>query len=181
MFYEICVKSAHAVLLGRGTNSPLLEFSVWWTRDQNINYAELQKNIENAERKGLLDVLLEEKKQSVVVWKEIVALAQQLSEKTEAKTYIVATCRYGFLLYSLYEVMYRANVIALQKNNEDKLKAAIMEYDQLWNEWIELKRNNAGCPTLFSKQEEPLDLIGYYGNQGFDAAINPLRDLKYGE
>ena len=181
LFYEICVKSAHAVLLGRGTNSPLLEFSVWWTRDQNINYAELQKNIENAERKGLLDVLLEEKKQSVVVWKEIVALAQQLSEKTEAKTYIVATCRYGFLLYSLYEVMYRANVIALQKNNEEKLKAAIMEYDQLWNEWIELKRNNAGCPTLFSKQEEPLDLIGYYGNQGFDAAINPLRDLKYGE
>ncbi|MDE6568372.1 MAG: hypothetical protein K2K70_11655 [Lachnospiraceae bacterium] len=177
IFYEICLKSAHAVLLGRGTNSPCFSFDVWWTRDQNISYETLLKNIRSAIACNALDVLLEEKERSVIIWKEMVELARKFSEKVEAKDYIIMTCEYGRLLFSLYEVMYRANALAILGNHKKELDMAICQYDDLWKEWEELKRQKPGCPTLYEKKDINLDLMGYIGNCGFDATINPLRVL----
>ena len=60
--------------------------------------------------------------------------------------------------------------------NEQQMKQLKAEYDQLWKEWHELK-TKMGCPTLFDKETDDIDMIGYRGNSGFDAAVRQI----YGE
>lgn len=177
IFYEILMQSERAVLLGRGTNSENLSWDVFWTRDQNIEYSRLMLNIRNAVGVGQTDLLLKEKRRSVEIWEDICRLAQRLSDDLAIKRYIVTTCRYGFYLYSLYEVMYRANVFAVLGGRKQEVEKAVDEYEKLWEEWEELFRTEPGCPTLYEKKDEYLDLIGYDWNKGFDSAINPLRML----
>ena len=48
---------------------------------------------------------------------------------------------------------------------------AISEYDNLWEEWQNLKSENDCCPTLYVKTEYSLDMVGYSGNCGLDTLI----------
>lgn len=175
IFLKIQNLSSQAVLLGRGTNLPGLDWNVFWTRDQNINYDYLMDNIESAYQKGILEEMLAEKKESVRIWQEIVNLVQSLDEKTETRDYIVTTCKYGLYLYSIYETMYRGNARAYYGGSREEVKEAVMDYDALWESWNNLYETEKGCPTLYEKKPQILDLIGYVGNTGFDYAMNRLR------
>ena len=177
IFYEILMLSERAVLLGRGTNTEELDWDVFWTRDQNIEYSRLMHNVNTAVRRGQEDLIPEEKRRSVELWEDMCRLSQRLSESLKIKHYIVTTCRYGYYLYSLYEVMYRANILAVQGGKKQEVEHAVEEYEKLWEEWEELFRTEPGCPTLYEKKNEYLDLIGYNWNKGFDSAIDPIRTL----
>lgn len=175
IFLKIQNLSSQAVLLGRGTNLPGLDWNVFWTRDQNINYDYLMDNIESAYQKGILEEMLAEKKESVRIWQGIAALAQSLDEKTETRNYIVTTCKYGLYLYSIYETMYRGNARAYYGGSREEVNEAVRDYDALWESWNNLYETEKGCPTLYEKKPQILDLIGYVGNTGFDYAMNRLR------
>ncbi|WP_312371778.1 hypothetical protein [Lachnoclostridium sp.] len=177
IFYEILLLSEKAVLLGRGTNTVKYDWDVFWTRDQNIEYSRMLSNIESARKTECLDLMLNERKRSVDLWKNIVCLAESLSESVEKKAYILTTCKYGFYLYSLYEVMYRGNALALEGGHKKEVASAIEEYEELWEKWKQLYETEEGCPTLYEKDDKFLDLMGYDWNKGFDSAINPIRKL----
>lgn len=177
LFYEILLLSAKAVLLGKGTNTDAFAWDVFWTRDQNIEYSRILGNIANAEKHGELELLLDEKKRSVELWQYIVTLSKRISDQVERKPYIVMTCKYGLYLYRLYEVIYRANVLAWQGGQKEETERAVKEYDEIWEEWNQFYATQEGCPTLYEKKDEMLDLIGYDWNKGLDSAINPLRQL----
>lgn len=178
IFYEILMLSERAVLLGRGTNLSEIAWDVFWTRDQNIDYPSMLSNLISAKNSQVLEALLEEKRRSVEIWEAIVKLASRLEEDLNMKSYIVTTCKYGYYLYSLYEVMYRANAYALSGGFAEKIKEALQEYEDLWEQWEQLKQNGKGCPTLYARRNEKQDLIGYNWNTGFDGAMEPLQDLE---
>lgn len=177
IFYEILIMSSRAVLLGRGRNTAAYDWDVFWTRDQNIEYPRIIANIKYAEEEGEMDLMLEEKRRSVEIWEYIVNLSEEISDDTEEKPYIVTTCKYGLYLYRLYEIIYRANVLALKGGRREEVKKAVEEYDEIWIQWEELFETAEGCPSVYAKKDQFLDLIGYNWNKGLDSAINPLRVL----
>lgn len=177
IFYEILIMSARAILLGRGRNTSAYEWDVFWTRDQNIEYPRVLANIKYAEREGKTDLMLEEKHRSVEIWEYILSLSEKISDDVEKKAYIVTTCKYGLYLYRLYEIIYRANVLALTGGHSEEVKQAVQEYDEVWRQWEHLFETEEGCPTTYEKGDFFLDLIGYNWNKGLDSAINPLRVL----
>lgn len=174
-FYSILKKSSLGVLLGRGTDIEGLEWDVFWTRDQNIDSVRLQTNIRNAIKAGCLDILMEEKAESLNIWKEIVETAEKLSKELPIREYIVTTCKYGYCLFSLFESMYRANAMKELGNNQEVYRA-VADYDRFWEAWESLYQNSRGCPTLYAKEDKALDMGGYTGNRGLDGAISFLRE-----
>lgn len=176
-FYDICIKSARAVLLGRGTNTDAFKTDVFWTRDQNIDYGRILNILHSAIENDALEILLYEKAESVTLWKEMVVLANELDDDCNMKPYIITTCQYGYCLFSIYECIFRGNGYALLGGRQRQVQEMVAVYDALWDKWKELKKKSEGCPTLFVKENSRLDMIGYDWNTGMDAAIEPLRDL----
>ena len=48
------------------------------------------------------------------------------------------------------------------------------EYESLWLMWQRLYDTSMGCPSLYIKEDKPMNLIGYGGNVGFDCVLRPL-------
>lgn len=177
IFYNICIKSSHAVLYGRGTNSPDIRWDVWWMRDQNIRKPSFDSIVDSAAKDGTYETLLSEKAESVKTWKEIVDLAKSLSDDMEMKDYIVTTSLYGLYQYSIFNDMFIANIYS--NVDADKysaeIKNAVEDYEKQWKLFKELYETKEGCPTLFIKDEAELDLIGYRGNVGTDAVMKQFK------
>lgn len=173
IFYNICIKSSHTVLYGRGTNSPKIRWDVWWMRDQNIRKPSFDFIVDSAVEDGTYEILLSEKTESVKTWKEIVDLAKSLSDDVKMKDYIVTTSLYGLYQYSIFNDMFIANIYS--KVDADKysaeIRTAVEDYEKQWELFDNLYAESEGCPTLFTKDEAELDLIGYRGNVGTDAVM----------
>jgi hypothetical protein len=172
IFYEICVLSARAVLLGKACCRNDVPWDLEWTRDQNVNPTQILSNVQNIIDANIVDEMLWWKKQSVDIWKQIVQFSEQITSGN-CIDYVKTTCKYGYYLYSIYETMYRANIYA--KIGKD-YSSAIEEYDLLWNDFINLKENNKDCPTLFHKSGRKC-IVGYTC-YGFDDVIDSLRLKK---
>lgn len=173
IFYNICIKSSHAVLYGRGTNSPEIRWDVWWMRDQNIRKPSFDFIVDSAVDDGTYEILLSEKTESVKTWKEIVDLAKSLSDDVEMKDYIVTTSLYGLYQYSIFNDMFIANIYSKVDAGKysAEIKNAVEDYKKQWKLFEKLYETKEGCPTLFIKDEAELDLIGYRGNVGTDAVM----------
>ena len=169
IFYEICLLSARAVLFGKCCPKKDFPWVIEWTRDQNINPQLFNANIQNIINAGIEDEMLFWNKRSVGLWQEIVTLSEQITTGN-AKEYIEVTCKYGYYLYSIYETMYRANIYAQKGKN---VKDLVIKYDELWEEWITLRKTNDCCPTLFHKTGQKY-IVGY-NCRGFDDVMDWLR------
>lgn len=179
IFYEICTLSNRAVLLGRACNTPEYQVSVFFTRDQNIDYPKLLKTVDSAMQADQGATLLYEQRRSVMLWEEMLCLAEMLEDDCDVKQYILTTCRYGKCLYALYEQIFRANVLAKRGADKEEIDSCIQAYEDIWQEWFALYDSAPGCPTLFAKENEVQELIGYNWNRGFDSTMDPLRDLSH--
>lgn len=179
IFYEICTISNRAVLLGRACNTPAYRVSVFFTRDQNVDYPKLMETVDSAIAADGAQTLLYEQRRSVMLWEDMICLAEMLEDDCEAKKYILTTCRYGLYLFSLYEQMFKANVLARLGAAQNEINECIHIYEAIWKQWYALYHSAPGCPTLFAKENKIQELIGYNWNRGFDSAMDPLRTLSY--
>lgn len=177
IFYEICILSARAVLLGRACNTLAYCQEVFFTRDQNIEYKRVLLTLQSAMWGKVPDLLLYEQHRSVMLWKDMMALADLLEDGCDSKEYIQITCHYGYCLYAIYEQIFKGNLWALEGGKAAEVERCVVRYEELWSEWRELYESGKGCPTLFAKEDEIQELIGYNWNKGLDSAVNPLRDL----
>ena len=175
IFYEICTISNRAVLLGRARNTPTYDVSVFFTRDQNIDYPKLLDTVASAMQADGGATLLYEQHRSVMLWEDLISLAKMLRDECDIKQYILTTCRYGYYLFALYEQIFKANVLARQGAAQTAIDECIQAYEGIWKQWYTLYQTEPGCPTVFAKENEIQELIGYNWNRGFDSAIDPLR------
>ena len=170
-FYELCILSSRAVLLGRSFHKGNT-IDCWWFRDQNMNYKRFFADVEKAVNDGSYKALISEKAESVKLWEDIVAIAENLDDSIPSKDYIVTTSKYGYYLYAIIEKMYLICISKLMK--DEAYKKYEEEYESLWLMWQRLYDTSVGCPSLYIKEDKPMNLIGYDGNVGFDCVLRPL-------
>ena len=158
-FYELCLLSSDAVLLGRGTNTPGGSLNQFFTRDDVLDNTQgAVDDLINKMAAGtdVGNAMLEERKQSVDLWEQIIEIAQSFDDSVEKKDYMILTAKYGYYLYSLYETVFETGVYVKQvesgnTENEDKIVELINKYDQLWEDWETLYEENEDCPTLYHR------------------------------
>ena len=170
-FYELCILSSRGVLLGRSYHKGC-SIDCWWFRDQNMNYKRFLNDVKKSLEDGTYNAVIEEKTESAQIWGKIVSLAEGISDSVESKDYIVTTAKYGFYLFSIIQKMYLISIAKLK--NDLSYKVYEQEYEALWKQWQELHDTKDCCPSLYIKEDKPMDLIGYGGNVGFDCV---LRDI----
>ena len=137
-----------------------------------MNYKRFLNDVKKSLEDGTYNAVIEEKTESAQIWGKIVSLAEGISDSVESKDYIVTTAKYGFYLFSIIQKMYLISIAKLK--NDLSYKVYEQEYEALWKQWQELHDTKDCCPSLYIKEDKPMDLIGYGGNVGFDCV---LRDI----
>lgn len=187
-----------AVLKGRYSKLPEAAMNVWWTRDQFISDAGmLNETLERAVRRqhGLSpELLMEEKEESVALWKEIEALSRIIRMNNPAdEKYIAVSATYGRILYEIYteciniflylkkyELAHELN-IDMEQENAYAL-AAISRYDERWEEFHQLYKDNPDlCATLYEPNgfsQSGRTVEGSYAN-GAAKSVDEARRLLF--
>jgi len=147
---QIALLSSEAGLKGR--------YCAWgkvdklWMRDDVIGgLKQLAGGFDSLKNSGKTHEALREKEESVRLWKEIVSLSEQVEHDDESLVrFIRVSCRYGLLLFSIVEKGWRIMADGnegLPVSGEDR-----ESFDQLWEEYRDLKAENPECPSLFRGQ-----------------------------
>lgn len=158
-FYRLAVLSSDAVLYGIGTDCEPVTNPLW-TRDASVNKDLFDRNLSImfTNREGDTYPKLEEKRESVRLWEEILALAEGFDDSVAAKPYIVTTATYGYYLFSIFERMWTTGILYTEMNGRGKrnaaeIAAARTEFDDLWEAWETFEKENPSCPTLYNKSD----------------------------
>lgn len=153
-FRRLALLSANAVIRGRA--SLIYPANVWWTRDEFIGgMNELKADFEYLHTHNMGDSALNEKKQSVAIWKEMLELARSIRcNDKQTKNYIEVSTEYGYYLYSIYalgwEILWNGYIGDLcGKYNMEEMKKMIEAYDKTWESYQKLYEYNSQCATLY--------------------------------
>ncbi len=196
-FRNLCLLSAKAVL--RGHNSASLPFEndwVWWMRDEflagidstsgiNTNSSEgwLYQAFSNYYNNGLLTKAIDEKYESVKIWKEIVSLSKQIKmTNIEDQQYLYVSSQYGLLLHQIIAEGW--NIMALGFTGDktgvyakEKLAIAIKKYDQYWKNFESFKASNTQSASLYKPYAFMYIGPTYHLTKGMAASIDKYRKL----
>ncbi|MDP4187522.1 MAG: hypothetical protein Q8905_05720, partial [Bacteroidota bacterium] len=100
-FRKLALLSADAVIRGRRSVAFYNDVHTLWTRDEYIGFPTIPAE------PAKIKVILKEKNQSIVMWKEIVALADKIKFKdNKTGDFVKVTARYGFELYRIYRAVF---------------------------------------------------------------------------
>ena len=195
-FRRLCLLSAKAVL--RGHESAQVPFNSNWTlwmRDEflggidstktekGVSEEYLHKAFNAYYKKGQLDKFIEDKNESVAIWKEIVELSGKIEMTDKAnQNYIVVSSKYGLLLHQI--IASGLNVLSIGFKwertgvyDKEKLSQFISNYDKAWEEYLQLKKDNSSCATLYKPYSFVFVGPTYMGNKGMKASVDKYRKL----
>lgn len=197
-FRELCLLSAKAVLRGHDSAElPIDDEWVWWMRDEflgGISPTDPAVKVITSEgslnqafaywySKGLLKKAIEEKYESVALWKQITALSDSLILKNkEDQQYIQTSSKYGLLLHQIIAEGW--NIMALGYSGDqtgiyDKvaLASSLAKYDDFWKQYENLKQTNSDCASLY----KPFAFVNigpnYHQKKGMNESIGIYRAL----
>lgn len=182
---EISLLSSKAVLRGKYTRYG--GYDVVWTRDQFIHGSgSLNGYFEYAKKKGLVELVLAEKQESVDLWKKMVDLAKQIQTKDAVlNDFLRTSTEYGRIKYEIIEKGWTIMLLGYigdktGEYNKKKIRHAIICYDKLWTEWRQLEKNSSTCATIY----EPNGFgvrgeLEIYGNTetGIGASVDKYREI----
>jgi hypothetical protein len=169
-FRELNLLSAAAVL--RGQCSLIKPVDLWWARDDFMAAPDLSMFATT----NLIAAALAEKVESVTMWEKIETLAHQIHfADATTQDFIETSCAYGQIKYSIIE---QAWTILLYGQAGDKsghydcarLSTAIAKYDELWEEWRELKTSHPSCATIYKD-------VAFQDKPGIGEAVNRYRKI----
>jgi hypothetical protein len=147
-FRQLCLLSAKAVLLGKNT-SRLGYMDRFWSRDQYISAPELPEDPQKVQ------FILDQRRQSVELWKQIVQLAGEIHFQDAATSEFVQTsCRYG-------EYVYRIHLLATQLAQAERgqdvnaIRPLLKDYDATWADYRQLAAQSLSCATLYKPVHSP--------------------------
>jgi alpha-L-fucosidase len=185
-FRAICLLSEKAVLRGKYSKYGG-GYNLTWTRDEFINGAgAVQGFIKKVSDEGLVEKVLNEKLESVEIWKQMVELSKQIHAKDESLNELLhTTTEYGRIKYDIHAQSWIVMLLGYSgdKNgtyDKEKIRAAIARYDELWKEWKALEKNSPSCATI--DQPNGFAIRGHldiFGNPetGIGATIDKYRKI----
>ncbi len=148
-FRELCIDSEIAVY--RGQYSEIFNTDVWWCRDQYLPALNLDHVVKN----NLQEKVLAEKRENIKLWEKMEKLANEITiPNKDDDSFLKESTTYGRMKYEIIELIWKIQIILAEEkinNKFDKKEAesTIKEFDNKWEEWTELKKNNPDCPTLY--------------------------------
>jgi hypothetical protein len=147
---ELCLLSAAAVM--RGQSSIHVKVEEWWCRDEYLTAIDLKPVV----HAGKVKEVLEEKAEAVRMWQQIEKLSREIHLPGQGdQEYMEVSSTYGRIKYQIIEQIWKMQLLAAESEINEKpldvvsMRTAIKTYDQLWEEWIELKATYPSCPTLY--------------------------------
>lgn len=180
-FRRLALLSADAVIRGRA--SLIYPANVWWTRDEFIGgMNELKADYEYLQAHNMADSALNEKKQSVAIWKEMTELARSIRcGDKQTKNYIEVSTEYGYCLYSIYalgwEILWNGYTGDLcGKYDTQKMQEMIETYDKTWDNYQKLYEYNPQCATLYRPYSFVNEGPHYYKEDGMKKWIDYYRE-----
>ena len=158
ILYHIARMSAEAVL--RGIASLKGGVNTWWTRDHYIGGVEdtaspMGQAVDQIIHDGRVEEIISERAQSVLLWRKIEELANQLENPNrELLDFIRVSCSYGLICFEVFAAGW--TIMLLGKSGDTagsydaaRMEKAIRNYDSAWSEWKALKNKHPNCPTLY--------------------------------
>lgn len=170
-FRRLALLSADAIVRGRA--SLIYPANVWWTRDEFIGgMNELKDDFKYLQDHEMADSALNEKRQSVAIWKEMLELAQSIQcNDQQTKNYIEVSTEYGYCLYSIYalgwEILWRG-FLGDQCGTYEvaEMRKAKDDYDEMWKRYQRLYEYNPQCGTLYRPYSFVNEGPRYHGEEG---------------
>lgn len=168
-FRELNLLSEKAVLRGQLTTLPV-KINPWWARDHFFDEPDLSDFM----KKGLVQKAIEEKMESVAMWKHIEQLASEIDfPDADTRDFIQGSCAYGRIKYEIIQqawtVLFAGKQgAALNPDQRLSMFAAIDRYDALWAEWRKLKIKYPSTATIYLDK-------GFDHSPGLEAGINRYR------
>lgn len=143
-FRKLCLLSADAVV--RGRNTTYRDMMPSWTRDQGMAWPGCPKDPVAQQRN------LDQKDESIAMWKEIVKLAKAIRwENEEARSHAIGSAVYGLRLYKIYRsLVYMA--YADSKGDKKEVKKWIKAYDKAWDSYNKLTEEYPLVASLYTKE-----------------------------
>ncbi|MFA5689160.1 MAG: hypothetical protein WC959_08440 [Kiritimatiellales bacterium] len=171
-FRRLCLLSAAAVV--RGRNSTFGDMEVWWTRDQGIAWPGVEMWAEANKSPEAIRRNLKQKDESVEIWKEIVALAEEIQWADAAtKEFAIASSLYGLHLYEIYRALiYMAD--ASTRGDANDIRRRICAYDDAWAAYQKLPETYPSCATLYTKEYD----CHIFNDNNADKKVEQLR-MRY--
>jgi len=142
-FRRLCILSADAVV--RGRYSTHRDMDTGWTRDHCIGWPATPKK-EIARKRNL-----RQKDESIVMWKEVVTLAERI-QWPDAKTrnHAIGSSYYSLRLYDIYRsLVYLSD--AEYRKDEEAMKQWIQVYDTAWAAYKKLPAQYPELATLYDQ------------------------------
>lgn len=197
-FRRLNILSAQGVL--RGHSSLITEVGPWWIRDEfmggifpadsqiNMNHerwGRLNQTFDGIIDKGLVDAMIAEKGQAAKIWQEIEDLSKAINgTNAQDIDYIKVSSSYGRIKYS---IIHQAWVAMLKGYVGDKtghydiktMRAAITQYDLLWQEFTALKEQHPQSATLYKPYAFIYEGPDYYGKYGMQHTIDRYRKVAF--
>lgn len=200
-FHQLSVLSLDGVVKGRISVKYPDIINTWWIRDEffgGVNVPDsreedpnekvatrLTKGFNKVVEKGVVEEILEEKQEAVAIWRKIEKLSRKIRiADKDTKDYLEVSSTYGRIKY---EIIANGWGIMLKGVQGDRTgvydKEAIAKYgkryDELWEEFDELKANNPQCATLY----KPFGFVykgpKYHGEGGMKKAVDHYRKKRY--
>ena len=107
------------------------------------------------------------------MWGEIVSIAKSLRIPDAAtQEYLVTSCEYGQMLYTLYQVGFKLADLGPQ-GDKVQIRAQIAVYDATWAAYRQLQVDHPSCATLYN-DKPPM------GKRGIGALVEELRLVVVG-
>jgi hypothetical protein len=157
----------------RGQQSAL--FYVWPFLLRDDYLAAL--NLDDVVAKHIQVEVLEEKNNAVTDWRRVEALAREVQLPNRAdQEFLEVSATYGRIKMALVEEIWTMQILAAERKRDRqwdvaRLRRALDEYDTLWQEWRQLKRDHPSCPTLYKERKSR----SWGSPPGMDEAVREYR------
>ena len=111
-------------------------------------------------------------------WKKMEKLANEITiPNKDDDSFLKVSTTYGRIKYEIIELIWKIQImLAEEKINKkfDKMEAesTLQEFNDKWDEWTELKKNNPDCPTLYE-----IHRAVYIHYPPFQESIDKMKEL----
>lgn len=196
-FRNLCQLSAKAIIRGHETiKLPFQDNWAFWMRDEflsgvaerpnlklNTSEGNLQKAFAYYQENGLLIKAIEEKFESVEIWKQIVKLSKTIKmSNKEDEEYVRVSSMYGLLLHEIIAEGWKIMALGFMGDKQGfydstTISTSITNYDTYWKEYQQLKNDHAQCATLYKPYAFVNKSPTYHLEYGMKASVDKYRGI----
>jgi len=169
-FRKLVMLATDATYLGQ--QSLVSRVSDWWCRDHYLTAV----NVDGQVKAGKVDACIAEKEKAVAMWKEAEKLAGRITLKDPRDTkFMRVSTTYGRIKYQVIEQLWRIQLLLAEERinkqslDQETAKAAVTAYENAYEQWRQLKRDNPCCPTLYVDHES------VHCGPPFQTVLGPLK------